>query len=298
MDAVRTPDDCFANLPDYPWQPHYADDLPGFEGLRMAWLDEGPRDAEHTFLCLHGEPTWSFLYRKMIPIFLEAGGRVVAPDWFGFGRSDKPVDDSAYSFDFHRDSLLALVRRLDLQRVTLVCQDWGGLLGLTLPVDEPDRLARLIVMNTTLATGAAPPDGFVMWRDFMRRIPDPTVSRLMRRSAPALTLEELAAYDAPFPDPRYKAGVRTFPDLVPVTREMPGAAVSRQAVQWLRESWTGPSFMAIGMQDFVFGPAEMQALHAVIPGCPPPLELADEGPFVQESGDEVARAALAYFGGS
>ncbi len=145
--ALRTPDDRFADLPDFPYPQHYVDDLPGYEGLRAHYLDLGSRDAERTFLCLHGEPTWSYLYRKMIPVMLESGARVIAPDFFGFGRSDKPVQDSAYTFHFHRDFILRLAERIALRHITLVVQDWGGTLGLTLPVDPGFRsnLDRLFV---------------------------------------------------------------------------------------------------------------------------------------------------------
>ena len=142
--ALRTPEDRFANLPGYPFAPHYHD---GANSLRMHYLDEGPREAP-VALCLHGQPTWSYLYRKMIPAFLAAGLRVVAPDFFGFGRSDKPEEDATYTFEFHRNSLIALIEALDLKRITLVCQDWGGLIGLTLPMDMANRFERLIVMNT------------------------------------------------------------------------------------------------------------------------------------------------------
>src|SRR5581483_11140566 len=165
IEALRTPDSRFANLPGFDYAPHYVDDLPGYEGLRMHYVDEGPRDAKHVFLCLHGNPSWSYLYRKMIPVFLGAGGRVVAPDFFGFGRSDKPARAPDYSFDFHRGALIALIRRLDLRNLTLVCQDWGGGIGLTLPLEFPDRFARLLVMNTMFATGEKPMSaGFRAWR--------------------------------------------------------------------------------------------------------------------------------------
>lgn len=146
IETLRTPDGRFADLPDFPYPPGYVSDLPGFEGLRVHYLDVGSQDAERTFLCLHGEPTWSYLYRKMIPVILESGARVVAPDLFGFGRSDKPVDDSTYTFHFHRDTILRLIERLALQNMTLVVQDWGGTLGLTLPVDPGfrSRLDRLL----------------------------------------------------------------------------------------------------------------------------------------------------------
>ncbi len=162
IEALRTPDERFARIPDFDFPVRYADDLPGYEGLRAAWIDAGPTDADRTFLCLHGEPSWSYLYRRMIPVFLASGARVVAPDLFGFGRSDKPVNRDDYSFDFHRSHLLALVERLDLQNITLVVQDWGGLLGLTLPVDEAfrPRLSRLLIMNTALGVGVDPGPGF------------------------------------------------------------------------------------------------------------------------------------------
>lgn len=288
-DALRTPDARFADLPDFPFAPRYR----GHDGLRMHYVDEGPPDAEHVYLCLHGEPTWSFLYRKMIPVFLAAGGRVVAPDFFGFGRSDKPVADGEYSFDFHRDAIRALVDALDLRRVTLVVQDWGGLIGLTLPMDDPGRYTRLLVMNTALATGAAPGPGFLAWQAYAASQPDLDVGGLMKRSTPGLTAAEAAAYDAPFPDQRYKAGVRSFPQLVPTTPEMGGAALSRRALEFWRDRWDGPTFMAVGEQDPVLGPPVMRQLQKVIRGCPEPLLLADAGHFVQERGDVVARAALA-----
>ena len=156
ISALRTPEEAFANLPGFPCAPHYLDDLPGYAGLRLHYVDEGPREAEATFLCLHGEPTWAYLFRRMLPVFTQAGHRVVAPDLFGFGRSDKPLEEAVYTFDFHRDTLIALVEALDLRDVCLVVQDWGGLLGLTLPMQMPERITRLLVMNTTLGTGDEP----------------------------------------------------------------------------------------------------------------------------------------------
>ncbi|MDP2771514.1 MAG: tRNA adenosine(34) deaminase TadA, partial [Giesbergeria sp.] len=164
-DALRTPDACFAHLPGYPWPPHYVSDLPALAGLRLHYLDEGPQDAPITWLCLHGNPAWSYLYRRMLPVFTAAGHRVVAPDLIGFGRSDKPKKASFHTFDGHRQVLLELVERLDLQRVVLVVQDWGGILGLTLPMALPERFAGLLAMNTLLATGDVPlSQGFLDWR--------------------------------------------------------------------------------------------------------------------------------------
>ncbi|MEM0987165.1 MAG: haloalkane dehalogenase [Pseudomonadota bacterium] len=296
-EALRTPDAAFEDLPDFPFAPHYVEDLPSYGGLRVHYIDEGPKDAEHVFLCLHGQPTWSYLYRKMIPVFTGAGGRVIAPDWLGFGRSDKPVDDAVYTYSFHRQMLVELINRLGLKRITLVCQDWGGLLGLTVPQDMQDRFQRLIVMNTAIATGETPGPGFEAWKAFNRSQPDLDVAGLMQRGTPVLSGAEAAAYGAPFPDQRFKAGVRRFPELVMVTPEMEGVELSKRALNWWSNDWAGQSFMAIGMQDPVLGPPAMRQLHGAIKGCPAPMEIADAGHFVQEWGDAVAKAALASFAG-
>ena len=246
------------------------------------------------FLCLHGQPTWSYLYRRMIPHFLAEGGRVVAPDFFGFGRSDKPSDEGVYTFDFHRNSLLAFVRALDLADITLVVQDWGGLLGLTLPLESPQLYSRLIVMNTALPTGeVALPKGFLDWRTFSNSQPDMAIGRLMARACPHLSAAEAAAYDAPYPDATHKAGVRRFPNLVPEFSDSPGAAIERAARDFWRVDWRGESVMAIGMTDPVLGAPVMRALHKNIYGCPPPLEFVRAGHFVQEWGNQVAPAVLA-----
>ena len=237
------------------------------------------------------------LYRKMIPPFLESGARVVAPDFFGFGRSDKPVDEEVYTFDFHREHLLRLVERLDLRNLTLVVQDWGGLLGLTLPVDDGfrSRVARLIVMNTSLAVGTSPGPGFDAWRAFVRATPDLPVGALLARSDAQITPAEAAAYDAPFPDARYKAGVRAFPQLVMTEPGMPGVDISRKAERFWREEWSGPTFMAIGEADPVLGPSVMEELRKTIRGCPEPMRLPEGGHFVQERGEPIARAAIQAF---
>jgi haloalkane dehalogenase len=232
----------------------------------------------------------------MIPIFTAAGGRAVAPDFIGFGRSDKLTEDSLYTFTFHREMLKRFIEALDLKNITLVCQDWGGLIGLTLPPDMPDRFSRMIVMNTTLATGDVPlGEGFLAWRAFNNRSPDMDIAALMKRATPILSDAEAEAYAAPFPDVSYKAGVRRFPNLVPDNPDADGAALSRRARDWLRNDWHGQSFMAIGMKDPNLGAPVMNALAKNIRGCPPPLEIEDAGHFVQEWGDQVAKAALAHF---
>ena len=292
IEALRTPDERFAGLPGWPYPPHYLDRP---DGLRLHYIDEGPRGAARTFLCLHGQPTWSYLYRRMIPT-LAGAGRVVAPDFLGFGRSDKPVDEAVYTFDFHRQTLLALVETLDLRHIVLVVQDWGGLIGLTLPMAAPERYDGLLVMNTALGTGDQPlGEGFLAWRAFSNRNPDLDIAKLMQRSCPHLGDAEAAAYAAPYPDARYKAGVRRFPNLVPDHVDAPGAAVSRDARDFWRAQWTGQSLMAIGMKDPVLGPPVMHDLRGVIRNCPIPLEVPEGGHFLQEWGEPLARAAVQKF---
>jgi tRNA(adenine34) deaminase len=295
-DALRTPEERFSGLPGYPWAPNYVSDLPALAGLRMHYLDEGSRDAPVTWLCLHGNPAWSYLYRKMIPVFLAEGHRVVAPDMIGFGKSDKPKKDAAHGFDFHRQVLLEFVERLDLRDVVLVVQDWGGLLGLTLPMEAPGRYRGLLVMNTMLATGETPlSEGFLAWREMCARNPEFDVARLFARGNPHMSAPECAAYNAPFPDRGHRAALRAFPPMVPEFADSPGAEVSRRAGDFWRDDWQGRSFMGVGAQDPVLGPPMMQALRAQIRGCPEPLLLPQAGHFVQEHGDEIARQAVGYF---
>ena len=295
-DALRTSDAAFADLPGYPWSPQYVSDLPSLAGLRLHYLDEGPRDAPRTWLCLHGNPAWSYLYRHMLPVWLAAGDRVVAPDLIGFGKSDKPKKEAVHQFEWHRQVLLELVERLNLQRTVLVVQDWGGILGLTLPMDCPERFGGLLVMNTLLATGDVPlPQGFVDWRAMCRDKPLFGVGRLLARGNPQLSAAECAAYDAPFPDKGYRAALRAFPERVPAGPGDPGAALSRQARDFWRQQWQGRSLMAVGAQDPVLGPATMRALRADIRGCPDPIVLPQAGHFVQEHGRGIAERAVEYF---
>jgi haloalkane dehalogenase len=278
---MRTPDERFANLPGFAFNAHYLD----WRGHRVHYLDEG--SGEKTFLCLHGEPTWCYLYRRMIPLLVARGARVVAPDFVGFGRSDKPPDEALYTFDFHRRFLLEFIERLGLKHITLVVQDWGGLLGLTLPMDVA-AIEGLLIMNTALATGDVPlTEGFLAWRAYVAANPDLACGKLLARACPHLTPQEAAAYDAPFPDTRYKAGVRRFPALVPERRDDPGAAVSRKARDWLQSSWKGETFMAVGAMDPVLGVPVMRMLKSWIRGCPEPVVIPHGGHFLQEWGEEV-----------
>ena len=295
-DALRTPDACFADLPGYPWPVNYLSDLPALAGLRMHYLDVGPADAHTTYLCLHGNPAWSYLYRKMIPAFAIAGHRVVAPDLIGFGKSDKPKKDSFHTFDFHRRVLLEFVERMNLRNVVLVVQDWGGILGLTLPMDAPQRYRGLLLMNTTLATGALPlSGGFVAWRDWCAKDPEFDVGRLFARGNPHMTAPEWQAYNAPFPDRGHRAALRAFPPMVPEFADSPGAEVSRRAEEFWTSRWSGQSLMAIGQQDPVLGEPVMRALQAQIRGCSEVMVLPEAGHFVQEHGERIAERALAFF---
>lgn len=295
-DALRTPDERFEGLPGYPWAPHYLSDLPSLGGLRMHHLDEGPTAAPLTWLCLHGNPAWSYLYRKMIPVFLASGARVVVPDLIGFGRSDKPKKEGAHSFSWHRQVLLEFIVRLDLRNVVLVVQDWGGLLGLTLPMEAPERYRGLLVMNTTLATGEVPlSPGFLAWRTMCAQNPEFDVARLFARGNPQMTPPECAAYNAPFPDRGHRAALRAFPPMVPEHEDDDGSAVSRRARDFWANQWQGQSLMAIGQQDPVLGEPVMRALRASIRNCPEPLLLPQAGHFVQEHGEAIARAAVRHF---
>ena len=295
-DALRTPEAAFAGLPGYPWAGRYVSDLSSVHGLRMHYLDEGPVDAPTTWLCLHGNPAWSYLYRKMIPVWLAAGHRVVAPDLIGFGKSDKPKKEGFHRFEVHRQSLLELVERLDLQRVVLVVQDWGGILGLTLPMVAPRRYRGLLLMNTLLATGEQPlSPGFLAWRDWCRSQPQFDVARLFLRGHPELDPAEAAAYNAPFPDKGYRAALRAFPAMVPESVDSPGADCSRQAKSFWQTQWQGRSLMVIGQQDPVLGEPAMRPLQGLIKGCPEPVLLPNAGHFVPEQGRAIAEAAVRHF---
>ncbi len=293
--SLTTPDERFLNLPNWPYEPHYLNDLPGYEGLRVHYVDEAPHNTEQTYLCLHGQPTWSYLYRKMIPVFAASGARVIAPDWLGFGRSDKPINDAVYDFHFHRNMMMALIERLDLNNITLVVQDWGGLLGLTLPQDMPERFDRLLIMNTVLAMGRAPSQAFLDWRAYVAANPDMNVGALMKRATPILSEAEQQAYSAPFPDITFKAGMRRFPEMVMVEPGMAGIETSKRAADFWKSQWQGKSFMAIGVQDPVLGPDVMMKMHKIINGCPEPMMVEDAGHFVQEWGAEVAKRAVQAF---
>ncbi|MEM1339642.1 MAG: haloalkane dehalogenase [Bacteroidota bacterium] len=295
--ALRTPDERFLNLPNYNFKPNYVDDLQGYKGLRAHFLDEGTPNAEEVFLCLHGEPSWSYIYREMIPIFTEHGYRAIAPDLLGFGRSDKPVNEDTYTFSFHRNFLIQFIERLDISNITLVCQDWGGLLGLTLPMDMPSRFKRLIIMNTALLNGKPAGPVFAEWK---REIIEPynvDLIKLFKKHAPGISQIDAEAYEAPFPNATYKAGVRKFPKLVVEEPHLEGVATSLKAAEFWNTKWEGKTFMAVGMKDPMLGPDVMAYMQNLIKGRPEWLEIPEGGHFVQEAaGKLIAQKALEHFG--
>jgi haloalkane dehalogenase len=262
----------------------------------MAYLDEGPSDAA-PILCLHGEPSWSFLYRKMIPIFVAAGHRVLAPDLIGFGRSDKPTSRTDYTYQRHMDWLTSFLTTLDLTNVTLVCQDWGGLLGLRLVAENEARFARVVAANTFLPTGDMPmPKAFFDWREFSQTTPELHVGRIVAGGCKTtLSAEVIAAYDAPFPDDRYKAGARQFPTLVPASPDDPAAPANRRAWEVLTQ-FTKPVLTAFSDKDPITRGAEM-ILQAMIPGTKGRTHptVVGGGHFLQEDcGEELAKIVNAF----
>ena len=291
-DFVRTDESAFAHIPDFPYPPHYTE----VGGLRIACIDEGPRDAP-VVLLMHGEPTWSFLYRKMIPVLLQAGFRVVAPDLVGFGRSDKPIRKGDYSYRHHVQWMSAWLQANDLTSITLFCQDWGSLIGLRMAAAAPERFDRIVLANGGLPTGTTPvPKAFKIWRAFAQYSPWFPIGRIVKAGCTGwLTPAEVAAYDAPFPDRGHRAALRAFPALVPEHPDDDGAAVSREAARFWREQWQGSSLMVIGQADPVLGEPVMRQLHQCIRNCPPPVVLPQAGHFVQEHGAPVAQQALSHF---
>jgi haloalkane dehalogenase len=288
MSVYRTQDQHFAAIADFPFEPRYADQ----DGLRMHYVDQGEGDP---VLCLHGEPTWSYLYRKMIPT-LSRAARVVAPDYLGFGRSDKPTDRGWYSFDRHYGSILGLVESLELERLTVVVQDWGGPIGMRLAVEQPERVARLVILNTGVGGGRAPNDVWLRFRDVVRAAGgDFQPGRLIRTaSVRGLSDEAMAAYDAPFPTPESKAGPIMFPEQVPTEPEHPNAA-PMLAIREAMKEWQKPTLVLFGDSDPIFPPEVADRIAELIPGALPAETIANAGHFVQEDAGEEVAARIVRF---
>jgi haloalkane dehalogenase len=284
MDVFRTPDQRFADLEGFDFEPHYVE----MDGLRMHHLDEG---SGHPILLLHGEPTWSYLYRRMVPILREHG-RVVAPDYFGFGRSDKPTDRSFYTYDRHSWSIAELVRRLDLRDVTLVVQDWGGPIGLRVAMEDAARFARLVIMNTALFVPShrPPGEGFMNWRHFAERVGLDMPIGFVVQSGCITKLPEpiLAGYEAPFPEREAKTGAAVFPLIVPLRYGDPGV----REMLWTRDglsNWHKPALVLFGDSDPIFSPGTARRMAQLIPGAGEPEIVDYASHFIQEDkGEEVA----------
>lgn len=292
METLRTPDDRFANLTGYPFAPHYVE----VDGLRIHYVDEGPRGAAPVLL-LHGEPSWSYLYRKMIPVITAAGHRAVAPDLVGFGRSDKPVRREDYTYQRHVDWMRGVLEQLDLRGITLVCQDWGGLIGLRLAAEHSERFARIVTANTFLPTGDTPPGpAFEMWKKYSQETPDFHVGGIVRGGcATDLSPEVIAAYDAPFPDDRYKVGARQFPTLVPTAPDDPASASNRKAWEVLRR-WEKPFLTAFSDSDPITRGAD-RFFQEAVPGAQgqPHTRITGGGHFLQEDkGEDLAKVVVDF----
>jgi len=292
MEALRTPETRFDNLADYPFAPQYV--TLGDE-LRMHYVDEGPRNAP-TVLMLHGEPTWSYLYRHMIPPFVDAGFRAVAPDLIGFGKSDKPTSLADYSYQRHVDWTFEWLAALDLRDITLICQDWGSLIGLRLAAEHPDRFSRIVVANGFLPTGdLGAPLAFKVWRAFARHSPVFPAGRIVGFGTKRrLSSAEIAAYDAPFPTSAYKAGARAFPRLVPTSPDDPAAPANRAAWDALGR-WDKPFLTLFGAGDPILGRMD-QPLQEHVPGTTgQPHTRLSGSHFVQEDqGPEIARRTIEW----
>lgn len=287
MRVHRTPAERFEGLPGFPWESRFHE----HDGLRLAYLDEGAGDP---VLLLHGEPTWSYLYRRVLPP-LAAVARVVAPDYLGFGRSDKPVEQGWYSYDRHVASVLGLLDALDLSALTIVVQDWGGPIGMRVAAEWPERVDRLVVLNTGLGAGRMP-ESWLRFRELVRRVGgELQPSRLVRVSC-ARPVEEdvLAAYDAPFPDAESKAGVLAFPELVPAEPDHPSVPAMRR-VRAAMERWEKPALVLFGDSDPIFPPTVAERVAELIPGAGPAELVAGAGHMVQEDAGELVGERIVRF---
>ena len=287
-EALRTPDERFSGLPEFPFAPHYFD----WEGLRLHYLDEG---GGAPVVLYHGEPTWAFLYRKVAVPLLAAGYRVIAPDYPGFGRSDKPVDPAFYNYDSHTAAMLALVEHLSLEGATAVVQDWGGPIGLRVAVTVPGRFGRLCILNTSLF--GRPTEGFYRWQAYAAAHPDLPVGRVMRNSLAVPPSEAaIAGYEAPFPDSSYKEGARRFPAMVPTAPTDPGVAELQQVRAALGE-WRDPALVLFSTEDVIFTVEVGRRFVETIPGAEPLQTIPGAGHFLQEDrGEEVGAAIAAFLG--
>ncbi len=300
MKSVRTPDERFANITDWPYEPVYTTVSAGDgtnDTLRVAHYETGPVDAANTILVMHGEPSWSYLYRKMMKQFVAAGHRVIAPDLIGFGRSDKPLHTSDYTYERHVGWMNEWLRTNNFTNLTLVCQDWGGLVGLRLATENEDRFARIVVANTGLPlAGREPSAAFRAWQKYSQEVPNFDVGKLVNNGcATQLSAEEIAAYDAPFPDDSFKAGARIFPALYPDGADHPSNIANKKAWDVLR-AWTKPFLTSFSDGDPVTGGGHT-VFERDIPGAQgkPHTIIHGGGHFLQEDKGEEFAAVVNNF---
>lgn len=286
--VLRTPEERFEDLEDWEYTPKYIEDLEGFPHLRMHYIDEGSKDARRTVVFLHGQKTWSYAFRHAIPFFLKNSFRVIAVDLFGFGRSDKLANGLDYNFHFHRDSFLRFIERLDLHNTYIAGFDWGGWIGATVPMSMPDRISGLILGNTALYTSKDDVwPGFHLWKCLLNTQMDPVVGASLSQKDAPMSPRAILAYDAPFPDFRYKAAIRKFPNLIPFTDECPTIAITQQAIKFLQDDWTGACVCIAGLKDRVLGKKAMTQVRSSINGAAPLITIENSGPLVFEHSPSI-----------
>ncbi len=291
--ALRTPDHCFANLEDWDYRPRYTSQLTGFENLRMHYLDEGNKDAPQTIICLHGYNSWGYTFRKAIPYFLAQNFRVIVPDLFGFGRSDKPTNEVEFSFEYHRNSIIQFIEHLGLDTVYLAGFDLGGWIAATLPLDYPNRIKGLMLGNTSIYSSDSQIwPGFHLWKSIQNTKQNPNVIDCFFENDSYLTQAQLDGFRAPFPDFRYKAGLRSLPNLIPTAPDHSAAIISDASLEYLRTDWSGTCVCIAGLKDPIFGARTMVPLKLAIRNSAPLIKLENSGLFIFEQAKDFLPEAI------
>lgn len=294
IEFARTPESFFSELEKFPYQPKYLSDLAYTNNGRMAYIDEG-KDVQGIALFLHGNPTWSYCYRKMIPIAIAAGFRTIAPDMIGFGRSDKPVHQSWHNFMRHYYILLQFIEYLDLKNITLVCHDWGGLFGLNIVPAMSKRFRRIVVLNTMLCTGITMPDIWYRWAKYNDSQYNLNPVECLVGTGCQLSDSEKQGFLAPYPTAFYKAAFRQFPKFIPDRENLPGAELGKRSTHFWKNEWEGESFVAVGAKDQILAETTKNLACNIIRGCPEPMIIDDAGHFLFEWGDQILESALTSF---
>lgn len=291
--TFRTAEHYFTNLEDWDYRPNYTSSLKGYEGLRLHYLDEGKKDAHRTIICLHGYKSWGYAFRKAIPYFLKQNFRVIVPDLYGFGRSDKPANEVEFSFEYHRNSIIQLIEELKLDEVYLAGFDLGGWIAATLPLHFQDRIKGLMLGNTSIYSSKNKIwPGFHLWKCIQNTKKNPNVIDCFFENDACLTDAQLAGFKAPFPDFRYKAGLRSLPNLIPECSDAAAAKISSASLEYLRTDWSGSCVCIAGLKDPIFGTRTMQPIKSAIRGSQPLIKLDNAGLFVFEHVDDFLPSAI------